>query len=139
MLHRNVKMLLLLMGSLAVAYPQAKPKIEKKEITYTAPTGPEMFRAYCAACHGPNATGNGPAAPALKKEPANLTQLSKKNGGKFPGVHVRLVIEGSPEIPAHGSRDMPMWGQLFKEMEGPSHAMLRVAILVDYLEKLQEK
>jgi hypothetical protein len=68
-------------------------------------------RVHYAACHGTAARGDGPAAPALKTVPADLTRLSARNGGKFPEARVRRYIEGLDEISAHGSRDMPVWGR----------------------------
>jgi mono/diheme cytochrome c family protein len=54
---------------------------------YTSPiSGSEMYREYCAACHGVSGKGNGPAAPALKTTPTDLTQLAARNGGVFPGA-----------------------------------------------------
>ena len=38
----------------------------------------------CAVCHGDDGKGNGPYAPELKAQPADLTQLAKKNNGAFP-------------------------------------------------------
>jgi mono/diheme cytochrome c family protein len=99
-----------------------------------------MFKAYCAVCHGPDARGDGPAAPALKKQPADLTQLSKKNAGQFPGVRVMNVIEGKDVLASHGSRDMPIWGRVFRSMS-PDEDMviLRVRNLANYIGTLQQK
>ena len=78
-------------------------------------TSPALdFRRYCAQCHGMNATGDGPVAPALKKKPANLTLLSKNNGGVFPEEEVRDFITGTKTSAAHGSREMPIWGDAFR-------------------------
>jgi mono/diheme cytochrome c family protein len=128
------------MGSLA--YGQSKPKIKRVDAPYTSPvSGPEMFKAYCAVCHGADGTGNGPAAPALTKEPANLTQLSAKNGGKFPALRVVQFIQGSDDtsrIAAHGTRDMPMWGMIFHNMGGDTGVQFRLRNLTDYIETLQK-
>src|SRR5262249_18539476 len=72
------------------------------------------FRRYCAQCHGMDATGDGPVAPALKKKPANLTLLSKNNGGTFPEAEVRNFIDGTKTSAAHGNRAMPIWGDAFR-------------------------
>ena len=37
------------------------------------PTGKAMFKQYCAACHGMDAKGHGPARAALKVPAADLT------------------------------------------------------------------
>ena len=126
----------------AVCYSQdATKKINKVPVENTNPgSGAEMFKAYCAACHGPDGRGNGPAASALTKAPSNLTLLSKKNGGKFPTLAVQNTIKGDPSTAAHGSRDMPMWGDLFSSVSaGPGVVEIRVRNLRDYIESIQEK
>ena len=107
----------------------------------TSPTsGKEMYLAYCAGCHGKEGKGNGPLAGALKVPPANLTALAKRNQGKFPSVHVVNVITGRAGVPAHGSKEMPVWGPIFMIMghQHESEARLRVANLADYLKSLQQ-
>ena len=76
-------------------------------------SGASDFRQYCAQCHGPSGIGNGPVAPALKKKPANLTLLSKNNGGVFPEQEVRDFISGVKIAEGHGTREMPIWGYAF--------------------------
>ncbi len=103
-------------------------------------SGAEMYRAYCAVCHGLDGKGAGPAAAALCQEIPDLTQLSRKNGGKFPMFHVSGIIQGDAEIAAHGSKDMPMWGDVFRELKrDDSVVKLRVHNLAEYLASLQEK
>ena len=97
-----------------------------------------MFQSYCAACHGKDATGNGPAAKALTKAPADLTRIAARNGGTYPEVRVKRYIEGLDEVPAHGSRDMPMWGDLFRSLSRDT-AQIRVQALSDHLKGLQQK
>jgi mono/diheme cytochrome c family protein len=76
-------------------------------------SGKLQFRQYCAQCHGMGATGDGPGAAALKKKPANLTTLAKKNGGVFPEQEVREFIDGTKTAASHGTREMPIWGYAF--------------------------
>lgn len=102
-----------------------------------ASDGAAMYQSYCVSCHGLDATGNGPAAMALTKAPADLTRISARNGGQFPEVRVKRYIEGADEIAAHGSRDMPIWGSLFRSME-PSLMPLRVQALSDFLKSVQK-
>ena len=105
----------------------------------------EAFVQYCATCHGTDAKGNGPMAATLKKEPPNLTQLSKKNGGEFPAQHVLQTIDGQAEMRSHGTRDMPVWGVKFKEeiqsgdTRGMRSARLRISVMAAYLELIQEE
>jgi mono/diheme cytochrome c family protein len=117
-----------------------KTQIKKVPIPYTSPTsGVEMFRSYCAPCHGNDGKGAGPAAASLKTPPANLTMLNKKNNGKFPEAEVANTIKGEGTAP-HGSRDMPMWGDIFRSVSsGNMGVEMRVKNLSDYIRSIQEK
>ena len=115
----------------------AQTKIEKGPIKQTpASNAKMMFDTYCAVCHGKEGKGNGPAAASLTKAPADLTKISARNGGTFPEVKVRRYIEGLDEVPAHGTRDMPMWGDLFKSLNRDT-AAIRVEALAQYLKGMQ--
>ncbi len=107
----------------------------------SAASGEEMYTSYCAACHGKDGKGAGPAAEALKVPPSDLTTLSKKNGGKYPALKVSSIIRGEDVVAAHGSRDMPVWGKLFWSISGGSDAevLQRVANLNHYVESIQVK
>jgi mono/diheme cytochrome c family protein len=120
---------------------QDKPKIVMKPPPASDPNdGGTMFRDYCASCHGPEGRGNGPAAAALKTTPADLTGISARNGGKFPVTKVRRYIQGLDEMPAHGSREMPVWGQVLRGLPGGDAAVqLRVEGLLRYVESIQRK
>ena len=120
---------------------------QQKEIKYV-PVRPtsiasaqEMYTAYCAVCHGIDAKGRGPAADALKVPPSDLTTLAKRNAGKYPSDHVTNAIQGNLYVPAHGSREMPVWGrELFWQMSqshSSSEVQLRVSNLNKYIESLQ--
>ena len=104
-------------------------------------SGPEMYKAYCAVCHGMTGKGNGPAAEALKVPPSDLTTLAKRNGGRYPSDHVRSAIQGDLRLAAHGSKEMPVWGELFWRMSQghSSEVQLRVSNLNQYIESLQVK
>ena len=104
-----------------------------------ASNGPAMFAAYCAVCHGRDGQGNGPVASALKTPPTDLTQLARKNGGKFPALKVFTVIQGDRLGGPHGSREMPIWGNLFRGLGSPETVTIRVANLAAYIESLQRK
>jgi hypothetical protein len=101
--------------------------------------GAKLFQNYCTVCHGKDAKGNGPATPALKTAPADLTLLFQKNGGRFPDSRV-INILSNPEELAHGSRDMPIWGPIFRSM-GPNADVghLRATNVKDYLKSIQAK
>ncbi|HXW61675.1 MAG TPA: c-type cytochrome [Candidatus Acidoferrales bacterium] len=100
--------------------------------------GPDLFREYCAPCHGLDARGNGPAASALKVKVADLTILAKKNGGTFPAAQVRKTIVGDDVVTAHGSREMPVWGPIFHQVEQDvDRGNVRIENLVNYIASIQ--
>lgn len=120
---------------------QSKTTIKHVTVKPTsAASGKEMFTSYCAVCHGTDGKGDGPAASALKATPADLTMLSKNNGGKFPAMKVSSVLRGTSDLAAHGSKEMPVWGPLFHSISGGNDGEVqqRVANLTHYVETLQE-
>ena len=104
-------------------------------------SGKEMFLSYCASCHGKDAKGDGPAATALKSLPADLTGLSKRNGGKYPSDKVTAILRGQANLVPHGDQEMPVWGPVFWRMSGGHEELVqaRIANLNRYLESLQVK
>jgi len=100
--------------------------------------GPDLFREYCAPCHGADAKGNGPAASALKAKVPDLTLLAKRNGGTFPAAQVRKTVTGDSMVQAHGSREMPVWGPIFHQVEEDvDRGNVRIDNLVKYLASIQ--
>lgn len=127
------------------ATPQNAPKpLEKKQqqleqLIYSV-KGLDLFRAHCAACHGSDARGDGPLAVALKTKVADLTMLAKNNGGQFPIARVRKIVMGDDILASHGSREMPVWGPIFHQIESDQDfGNVRLKNLVDYLESIQRK
>ncbi len=121
---------------------QTKTTIQHVTVKPTSPaSGKEMYTSYCAVCHGTDGKGGGPAASALKTPPADLTLLSKNNGGKFPSLKVASTIRGTSDLPAHGSKEMPVWGPLFRSISGghEGEVQQRAANLTQYIETLQAK
>jgi mono/diheme cytochrome c family protein len=124
---------------------QSNPNVKIKQVpvpNVSATSGKEMYNAYCAACHGTDGRGNGPAASALKTPPTNLTLLSAQHNGRFPEASVQQAIKGDPAMPsAHGSKGMPVWGPVFTMMGQGSEgqAQLRVRNLTQYILSLQRK
>ena len=103
--------------------------------------GPNLYKAYCAVCHGPNAKGDGPMAMFLKTAPSDLTRISAKNGGMFPLAKVRRVISGEDAVAAgHGTRSMPVWGPIFSQVAWDQDlGRVRIDNLARYLQSLQGK
>lgn len=128
--------LVVIFVTLCGAYQAVIQKVPPKSTNPSS--GKAMFIEYCASCHGESGTGNGPAASALKKAPADLTQLSAHNGGKFPDAKVSRFIKGDDVVAAHGSRDMPVWGDVFRSMSTDSSVVVqRVYNLTNYVKSIQ--
>ncbi len=125
-----------------IASAQEKPVVKKVPIQHTSPaSGKEMYTQYCAACHGADAKGTGPAAPAMKTPPPDLTTLAKRHDGKYPTDYVANLLRSGEGAAAHGSSDMPTWGPLFKSLDKTHDVMvmMRINNLNTYLESLQAK
>ena len=120
--------------------PRVTIKMEPAKPTASLDGG-VSYAAYCAACHGKDGMGNGPATPALKVAPADLTKLSARNGGNFDAMKVKEMILGTTKVaPSHGSPDMPIWGPVFRAMSlDNATERLRVQNLVNYLKSIQTK
>jgi mono/diheme cytochrome c family protein len=145
MLVRRVIQVLVVVSAFALtsgAQEQPKKTIQHVPIQPTSPaSGKEMYTNYCAVCHGTEGKGNGPAADALKTPPADLTMLSKKNGGTYPAIKVGSAIRGDAHVAAHGSKEMPVWGKLFWTISAghASEVDQRIVNLVSYIKTLQSK
>ena len=117
--------------------------VESFQLPSTAPNDPgsQLFRSYCASCHGTTAQGNGPVAEYLQRPPPDLTQYTARNGGVFPRERVYGIIDGR-DVPTHGDREMPVWGDAFKATPGGSSAAAikaRIDAIVRYLEGIQTR
>jgi len=131
-----------LLGGSAFAQKKPSSTNEKKyeRLIYSV-KGPDLYRAHCSACHGPEGKGDGPLASALKTKPADLTALSGNNGGRFPVERVRKFISGDePTLSSHGSREMPVWGPIFHQIEDDQDlGNVRLQNLIKYLTTIQRK
>jgi mono/diheme cytochrome c family protein len=133
--------LLLVFGCLCTAQ---KAEIKTVPIKHVDPSsGEKMYVTYCAVCHGTDGKGVGPATPALKTPPSDLTTLAKRNGGKYPALQVVQTIKGDVALPAHGDKNMPVWGRVFRSLHAgadPSvepDVQMRITNLTNYIESLQ--
>lgn len=127
------------LGLVAGTQPTVK-EVKKVPVSATrADSGMQMYKTYCASCHGIHGKGDGPAAEALKMAPADLATLKQKNDGKFPSARISQILEGS-EVVAHGSSDMPVWGPIFRSLDQSNGALakLRIANVIKYLESMQQ-
>jgi len=105
------------------------------------PSGKAMYAQYCAACHGPEAMGDGPAAFTLKRPPSDLTKLAAMHMGEFPRQYVMNILRFGPGPSAHGSSDMPTWGSIFQVIDKSNESAVqqRINKLTNYLASLQKK
>ena len=120
--------------------------------------GKSEFISSCASCHGADGKGKGPVAGQLKTPPSDLTVLAKNNSGVFPTNAVYETIYGSKTIPAHGTREMPIWGERFNPIVNLPHNVdpsywrmagaaqspevvvrTRILAVIDYLNRIQQK
>jgi mono/diheme cytochrome c family protein len=102
-------------------------------------TGPQLFRQFCASCHGPNGDGDGPVAPFFRLIPPDLTLIARRAGGAFPAGRMQRIVDGREVLPAHGSREMPVWGMQFSLVTGEQAAAdAAIARLVEHLRSIQK-
>ena len=97
----------------------------------TVPTGEALYRRNCASCHGVSGRGDGPAAQSLVTRPTDLTQM------RMSVQQLMEVIDGRHAVPAHGSSEMPVWGEIFEQVHLDTNhakrlALLEVQALADY-------
>jgi mono/diheme cytochrome c family protein len=133
---------LALMPMTVAAAQEAKTEVKHAAAPQTSPaSGKEMFVNYCAACHGRDAKGDGPAASGLKVTPADLTVLAKLNGGKYPADKVTSILRGQTKLVPHGDQEMPVWGRIFFNMSQGDEGIVteRIANLNRYIKSLQVK
>jgi mono/diheme cytochrome c family protein len=141
----GVANLLLILAFSCSGFASAAGKPQEQPETQNQPTnliysikGEDLFRAYCASCHGPNGKGGGPVAVALKAKMPDLTLLAKRNDGQFPSARVGKIITGDEVVASHGSLEMPIWGPIFHQIENDQDfGNVRVQNLVKYLESIQ--
>lgn len=111
--------------------------------------GKKEFMRSCAACHGEGGKGDGPVAELLIVRPLDLTSIRKRHGGEFPAPLVYRIIDGRNEMPSHGIREMPIWGDRYRAealqglplpLDVGADAIVhgRILSLIYYLEMIQE-
>lgn len=126
-------------------HPADKADIRKIDI------GKAEYEQKCIICHGILGKGDGAYGAMLKKPATDLTVLSKNNGGVFPFARVFETIEGTHELKAHGTREMPIWGKEYRSskyydeylheegMDRSYFARSRILALTEYIYRLQAK
>jgi mono/diheme cytochrome c family protein len=105
-------------------------------------TGRALFREHCVACHGASGRGDGRLAELLIYRPADLTAISRHNGGTFPLEQVVRIIDGRKPVKGHGGSEMPVWGDAFRlpqERYDERKAQERIRSVARFVETLQAK
>ena len=136
-----------MLGCVAPASVTAEVVVEQREMTAQLARlthGGDLYNELCAVCHGVSGTGDGPAGPALKQQPIDLTVLTAGNNGVFPRESLEESIYGKNRINAHGTFDMPIWGRAFEftkpdmsRLQRMQFARHRIDNIIDYIETLQ--
>ena len=129
-----------LLGFTALAPGVRAQRAETPAILLDSVAGKDSFDRYCASCHGTSGTGDGRVASALKKKPADLTQLARRNDGRYPAERVRALVSGEADaLIAHGTVDMPVWGPIFRALDRSDvRVAARIDNIVQYVGTLQE-
>jgi len=138
-----------LLGSLLLLIApicSAQVLISVVPITRVSPlSGPSMYTAYCAVCHGDKGKGDGPAALGLSTSPGDLTTITKSNHGIFPTMRVYYAIYGGVRNSKNlRMYEMPAWSSLFHSIcvvppNCQAEIQMRVANLTSYIQSLQQK
>jgi len=137
-LRMSLLVFIALVSAVVAIFGQDKsPRVSPRPVD-----GASIFRSHCAACHGQDGQGNGPASKALKEKVPDLTKLAERNNGLFPTSHVLTIIMfGADHLsPAHGSKEMPIYGPIFHEIESDQDSgNVRLQNITKYLESIQRK
>jgi mono/diheme cytochrome c family protein len=127
----------ILAGQGAATAPGKSPK--GATLTHSEPeSGAQLYKNYCAACHGIEGKGDGPVVKFLKVPPADLSTLARRNDGKYPADRVAETLRSGTNSGAHGTSDMPIWGPVF-QAKGKGVAQMRIQKLTAFVESFQQK
>ena len=148
MLIKNLCSILNLSISAAVALTISTGVYASEEEDFTVAFGKSEFGKRCAVCHGPGGVGDGPLADLLLQPPPDLTKISQRNNGKFPVLDIYQAIDGRRGLRAHGTMDMPIWGNYYRldaqeNVRAPHDVSYeeivhgRILALVYYLQSIQ--
>jgi mono/diheme cytochrome c family protein len=127
-----------LVGPLTTAAQAQKPLTPP--LVISSLSGRDLFQFYCATCHGRGGRGDGPVAASLQQRPPDLTAITRRHEGRFPTQAIERLVTGDDlPVAAHGSREMPVWGPIFRSLEPHDRlTAVRIANVVAYLESIQE-
>ncbi len=120
----------------------ARAADEKAGLSPLAAVGERLFVRHCAVCHGRSGAGDGPFAGILSVPSADLTRIAARRDGVFPRDEIAAYVDGRFVPPAHGTREMPIWGRWLGQPLTPdttSDEAVRgeILALLTYVETLQ--
>jgi mono/diheme cytochrome c family protein len=138
---------------LAAGPATAQETVDAQEggITDPAQIGRIEYMTACAQCHGIEGRGDGVIADYLTVDVPDLTAIQRGNEGVFPAGVLFEIIEGGGGTSAHGTREMPAWGDRYS---AEAYAVLgwpheaedreafirgRILALVEYIAGLQQE
>jgi mono/diheme cytochrome c family protein len=109
---------------------------------YVAMPGEQLYRRFCASCHGLEGRGDGPVASTLRVEVPDLTRPVRRSVALEPREQIARIIDGRHIVGAHGTRIMPVWGEDLTRLEiGNPDAERSTEIIItrlaDYVAGLQ--
>ena|SRR5579872_4396298 len=125
----------------AILSPIAAHNAGQSSPTAAIDEGQRLFAIHCSSCHGPSGHGDGIRSSALQVRPPDLAQIAARNGGKFVTARIERIIDGRDLMVAHGTMEMPVWGDAFKRREGLTEQEIRSRIeaIVRYLASIQAR
>ncbi len=113
--------------------------------------GKREYDNNCAVCHGATGKGDGPYAGIIDTRIPDITTLQKANNGVFPFNRIYELIDGRAEVKAHGTRDMPIWGNeyndkavqyysdFYRQYNPEGFVRGRILALINYIYNLQQQ
>ena len=131
----------LLLGALWDSWASGQTTGQKNPpLVISSMYGRDLFEFYCASCHGRDGKGRGPVVPVLRTPPPDLSTITRRNGGTFPRSKVEAFVTGDGVrlTSAHGSKEMPVWGPIFRGLDPRDTTnKLRISNIVNHIESLQ--
>jgi len=129
------------LGVLSLAALASNRALAGEPASPLAVSGERLYVRHCAVCHGMSGTGDGPFAGILRTAPADLTGIAARRGGAFPEADLARFVDGRFVPPAHGTREMPIWGRWLGEpvagAEPDEVVRGEILALLEYLKTLQ--
>lgn len=136
--------LALLLAGCAASSDPAAPSFAGQAPATAIESGADLYTRYCASCHGVAAQGDGPAAATLRKPPSDLTRLGPRWGTPLDRERLAAFIDGREGPRAHGTPEMPVWGEQLYAGERPESTAREAArrgtilLILEYLDTLQQ-